>query len=410
MSGVASERDSDAPQMSPPETAVVRELEKVAAPRRAAFLTNIGHEIRTPLNGVLGLSSLLRNTNLDATQRMYVDAIEQSSEALLGVLSNLLEFAHLEAGTVVLQPAPVEIEQIARSALATIQAAANVKAIELKLEMGEGADSTRTGDGARIVQVLAHLLNNAVKFTQGGSVTLSIQRFGRDEDGLIRMTVADTGIGMSQAQMDAVMSGIPHPVGADEVPRGAGLGLLISQRLVSQMGGRIVGSSELGRGSKFSVEIPMGPNLAIETPEPVSIHQPLRGLRVLVVEDDAMEGGFLSAILSRLGASTVSFSQGRYVAEAVATDRINLVVLDLHLPSLDAIRTTRAIRDLPGVLGRVPVIGVTAALGELDRWACLQSGMTDFLMKPLCEETLVEAVLRWARPYRGAAVCLSRPA
>ena len=224
------------------------------------------------------------------------------------------------------------------------------------------------------------------------------------------MTVADTGIGMSQAQIESSLSGVLNPHGWDESPRGAGLGLLIAVKLASLMGGRIVATSEIGRGSKFSLELPMGPNLSAVEREPVSAGRTLHGLRILVVEDEMADGGLLTALLNRLGATTSSFVDGKHVAEAVAAERFALVLLDLHLPALDAIRCTRAIRDLPGGLGLTPVIGLTSALSELDRWACIQSGMTDFVMKSVDQDALAESVLRWALPHRGAAVRLSRPA
>jgi CheY-like chemotaxis protein/anti-sigma regulatory factor (Ser/Thr protein kinase) len=376
---------------------------------KVAFLTNIGHEIRTPLNGVLGVASLLKLTDLDPTQKRYVETIERSSEALMGVLSNLLEYAHLEAGAVSLESEPVQIEPIAAAALDTVRAAAKAKAIELSSELGEGAVSTRRGDRARIVQILSHLLNNAVKFTQGGRVELLIHRVGRDEDGLIRLTVADTGIGMSNVELQGVLKGVSSPVSSESSLRGAGLGLLIAQKLARQMGGRIVGNSQLGCGSRFSLEVPMGPNLSVRERDISVVSAELSRIKILAVEDDSDSGILLGAFLERSGADVTTVTDTRHILAAAESELFDIILIDLQLPLVDGIQATRAIRDLDGQAKHIPIVGVSTALSELDRWACRQSGMNDFVLKPLRQPEAIETLLRWS-PAKVGALNLGRPA
>jgi CheY-like chemotaxis protein len=392
------------------ETQDVYDIRKVSTKSKVAFLTNIGHEIRTPLNGVLGIASLLKLTELDPTQKRYVETIESSSEALLGVLSSLLEFAQIEAGAIEITSATVQVDALPASAFETIRAAADAKRIELKSELGEGAVTRRKGDRERIVQILSYLLSNAVKFTQSGSVTLSVCRVGSDTDGLMRLSVSDTGIGMTEEDLNAVLRGVSSPLSSESSLRGAGLGLLIAQKLAALMGGRISGSSELGVGSRFSLEIPMGPDLSVQDSSPNLDSTALAGLRILLVEDNSTNGLLIGAFLGRLGADVTPLTDIRQTLDAVVRGRFDIVLLDLRMPVVDGILATRAIRDHEQHGRQIPIVGVFTGLSELDRWACCQSGMNDFIMRPLRPEDVCETIVRCMNPRAGASLSLGRPA
>ena len=394
----------------------LREQEKGQSPSdpisslRAGFLKNIGHEIRTPLNGVLGLASLLKSTHLDATQRRYVEAIEKSSDALMGVLSDLLEYAYLEAGAVELQIAPFQIDQLAQSAIATVRSGADAKGLELRVEVSENVACSRSGDCTRILQVLSHLLNNAVKFTQGGSVTLSIETMRHEDQGSLRFKVSDTGIGMSDGDLSAVLEGVSSLHSSESQRSGAGVGLLISVKLARMMGGRIVGKSVIGAGSEFSLELPLPSVSAHSTSALPTNTNPLTGLHILVVGDGALGIESIGSILRSYGVVVESAALGRPAISLAAEGRFDVICVDLRLPIMDGIQTTRAIRDLDGSMQRVPIIAICEEMTELDAWACRQSGFNECIRKPFEHGLAVETLLKWV-PNRGrTSLNLGRPA
>jgi CheY-like chemotaxis protein len=372
---------------------------------KAAFLSNVALEIQTPLNAVLGIAKLLNATNLDPTQKRYAETIARSSEGLLGVLSNLLEYSQLEAGTVTLHAQPLHVANLVSESLASVEIPAKAKGIKLLAEIGDGSLGIRLGDRERIGQILNHLVNNAIKFTQSGSVSVSVERLGGHQDGLFSFTVSDTGIGMSQAELEAVMQGIAY-----DRSSGIGLGLVISQRLARLMGGRIVATSELGRGSRFSLELPMGPDLTDSDQILITGSRDLAGVRVLVVEDHSIESMVLSSILLRYGAEAKVSSNATSAIAAICDEPFDVILIDLQRSLMDGIRASLVARDQGAYGHQAPVIGVADTLSEIDRWACSQAGIKDVIPTPLDERELIETLLRLVPDRVRRPLTLGRPA
>jgi hypothetical protein len=370
-----------------------------ASEAKSVFLANMSHEIRTPFHGLLGMLSLLRETGLNARQVDYLRTATESADHLLTILNDILDMSLLESGRLTLTEEPVNLREMLREVEALMRPQAQLKALALHIDADPGVPEWVRADRTRVKQILFNLLNNAVKFSDRGAIVLDVRRSGADGDGL-EFVVTDTGIGMDQAMLERLFTRFAQ--GDESRSRrhgGTGLGLEISRSLARLMGGDITATSAPGEGSRFTLRVPLHEVPA--PPRPAGRLAPvepgamgLTGLRVLVAEDHPVNRQYMAALLEGMGHRPHFAGNGAEAVQAMRDQRFDVVLMDLHMPLLDGVGATLAIRALPdSAAATVPIIALTADAFAQTRERCLVAGMNDFLAKPVSPDRL-SAMLR----------------
>ncbi|QYM79713.1 response regulator [Horticoccus luteus] len=355
---------------------------------KSQFLATMSHEIRTPMNAVIGMATVLSGSPLDADQRECVDTIRTSGELLLSVINDILDFSKIESGHLELERQPFVLAACVRDALEIVALAASRKNLALTYEPAPDLPAALVGDVTRLRQILVNLLNNAIKFTEHGSVTIrSAARPHGTGSVELHLSVQDTGIGIPADQLDRLFRAFSQ-VDASTARRfgGTGLGLAISKHLAELHGGRMWVESEPGRGSTFHVTL-VAP-VAASTPAPLAAttFDPTFALRhparILVADDNIVNQTVACRLLQRLGYSPAVASNGREVVEAVQRESFDLVLMDVEMPVLDGPAATRLIREQLPHSAQPRIVALTAHVLADDRARLLASGMDDFLPKP----------------------------
>ncbi len=374
-----------------------------ASQAKSAFLANMSHEIRTPLNAVLGFAHLLQREPLSARQHAHLHKIADASQHLLQVINDILDFSKIEASKVMLDPIDFALQPCLQRLLAMVADKARANQVQLHLVLDAASPALVHGDRLRLEQILLNLLSNAVKFTPRGDVELRVAPLA---PGWLRFEVTDSGIGIDEAQLLQLFEPFEQ-ADASTTRRfgGTGLGLAICHRLAPLMGGRISVSSQLGRGSRFCLELPLAAVQASNVPALAAdagpaATRPLRGLRVLLAEDNPVNQEVAFELLSAQGAQVHVAHDGQEALQCASQGLYDLVLMDVQMPRLDGLRATIAIRQLPG-WAQVPIIAMTASAFPEDRTDCLAAGMVDVLVKPVQPERLTQCLLQWTAAAAG---------
>lgn len=376
-----------------------KERAESAAAAKSEFLANMSHELRTPLTSVLGFSNLLTDSKaLPETERGYVHRIATASKALLAVINDVLDYSKLEKGTVDLDPRPFSPMQLTDDVAEIIEAQCAAKGLSLQIAVDPALPSFLLGDEDRLRQVLLNLLGNAAKFTAEGGVTLTVGgEPGANDDWRLKVTVTDTGIGMTT---DTIANVFERFAQADpsttRLYGGTGLGLAISRCLVEAMGGQLTAVSQPGEGSTFSFEVglPIGASAAAPLIDEVG---GLKGQqRVLVVDDTQANRELFSTILTKLGVQTTTVNNGAEALNALRFGVYDLVLMDVQMPVMDGLTATREIRRLEAAADRrIPIIALTANVQPEQIAHCRAAGMDDHLAKPLQMPLLLAILSKW---------------
>ncbi len=360
------------------ERATAQAAVEAASAAKTRFIGTLSHELRTPLNAVLGHAELLRtDPALTPAQQRSADQITAGGEHLMALVRELLDLAAIEAGKVVLAPAPVRLAGMAEGCAAMIGPAAAAKGLAFGVDLAPHSVGWVAADAVRLRQVLLNLLGNAVKFTSSGEVVL---RIGPAAAGRTRFEVTDTGPGMTNAECAIIFHEFLRLPAAAQA-EGSGLGLAITARLVALMGGTLGCESEPGKGSLFWVELPLAPA------EPLGcLAAPLPAgapLRLLLADDVRTNREVAKALLQAAGHSVTTVADGEQALSLALAEDWDAVLLDVHMPVMDGRTAARLIRAAPGPRGRVPVLAVTASANAAEVVECLAAGMDAHVEKPL---------------------------
>ncbi len=363
-----------------------------------SFLANMSHELRTPMNGVIGMTSLLKRSGLTPQQQGMVDVVHDSGEALLVLLNDILDLAKLRAGKFLVRPEAVDVRPLLHDVGALILPAATERGVEVIVEVDEAVPAWGSTDPTRVRQVVSNLLGNAARFTTQGHIAV---RAHMEEDRL-RIDVEDTGPGIPEADRARIFE--PFEQLDKRTTRGhggTGLGLSIVRELCTAMGGQIAVSSTKGRGTTFTVHLPFP---AVEGPSTSPAHErrPVAALRVLVVDDNAVNQKVTLSMLEHLGVEATAVNSGEAALQAFEARPYDLIFLDVQMPGIDGLETSRRLRGMPGG-SVVTLCALTARAQAKDREACLAAGMDGYLTKPLRLEELERTLSQLSTGGRAQA-------
>ena len=370
---------------------------KMALQARSEFLALVSHEIRTPLNALVGFSSLVRTTTDPVKIQQYHSILEQASHALMELVNNILDLSKIEAQRMVFETVPFNLRQLVGSLEEQYSALAGQKKLAFQVVMADRVPAWVRGDPVRLRQILANLLANAVKFTESGSVSCTVDLAGRPGDqGVphIRFAVRDSGIGIPEDKLPLLFR--PFQQVDPSTSRrfgGTGLGLAIVHHLVAKMQGNLTVDSRQGAGSCFAVTLPLEETEAL--PAPRALPGSLASRKVLVVEDNHFNRRLMEDILTSWGQQVTTAEDGRQALLALEQHPFALILLDIRMPDIDGIEFARRVRDREQQLSKpsVPIIVVTADADAATREACLAAGVTTLLEKPVSPEKLFQAIV-----------------
>jgi signal transduction histidine kinase/ActR/RegA family two-component response regulator len=363
---------------------------------KSDFLATVSHEIRTPMNAIIGMSSMLKSTSLDEKQHEYLKSIQDSSHVLLTLINDILDFSKIEAGKLELVEGYFRLSRLVDHQQSMFEPMFRQKGLDFSCKYEESLPEVVFGDDMRIRQILTNILNNALKYTKEGYVRFLADR---EPDGTIRFAVADSGVGIRQEDVARLFTAFEQlDIVRNKGVIGTGLGLAITKKLCDLMGGEIEVVSEYGKGSCFTVRLPLKAGTEDQLP-PELRKEALRfvapGVRILLVDDIEINLQITAYMLEIYQIKPDFALNGRQAIQLAEENQYDMILMDHMMPEMDGVEATRIIRSLGGYAQRAPIVALTAnaVSGAMEMF--LANGFNGFLSKPIDDDALAECLLRW---------------
>ncbi|MFA7419714.1 MAG: ATP-binding protein [Melioribacteraceae bacterium] len=387
---------------------------------KSKFLASMSHEVRTPMNSVMGFLTLIENDLFESKEELkgFARDAHLAAESLLDIINNILDISKVESGKMELDESGFDLRDEINKAVSIIGQTVKTKGLGLELQLDPSIPNLLYGDPTRVRQIIINLLGNAVKFTEHGKISIDIKTKAKDDQFIeLQFTIADTGPGIPSDKVNLLFEPFMQIKGKKAAKEGSGLGLMIVKEFVRLMDGEIRVESKVGLGSKFifTIKLKLNPTLAkervvsvsenenletpsqeaqeIKTPEPLV--ETSKKKKLLLVEDNPISQNLEAKILREVGYDIEAVSSGTEAIEAVKTGIFNLVLMDVEMTDMDGITATQKIRELAGPYSKIPIIAVTAHSSMKDRERCLNSGMDDYIAKPINIHFLKITIDQW---------------